>query len=196
MLSEKNVFLPAKLHNAPTVSWMYKDLTNLFVVPVHSDTEAKALADLYKCKYEFIDRETFKNLAFDEAFYRKKQIDFECRWARSSFEPGPSGKKLFMELNPLNVPYRLVHAESSIGKYSLNLPDDGLLTIRVQPLTNNLFDWCELIKGASEIHVVDSSFIHLVESLLYGDNGHRYYYHIVKPDPGFARRLNWVDISY
>ncbi len=195
-LSEKNVFLPAKLHNAPSVSWMYKDLINLFVVPINNDSEARSLTNVYKCKYEFISCDASESLAFDEAFYRKKQINFECRWTSFFCEPGPNSKNLFIKLNPLNVPYRLVHDESSIGKYPLNLPNDGLLTIRVQPLTNNLLDWCDLIRGASEIHAIDSSFIHLVESLRFGDNGHRYYYHTIKPDPGFSRRLNWATIHY
>jgi len=201
-IPERTIFLPTKLHNVPTVLWMYKDLPNLFVVPVETDREAEDLPRAYRCKYRFIGCENFSRIPFLEAFYQEAEVDVACRWTSSVYWPGPNSKILMTELNPQNLPYRLVHNESTVGEYLLNLPDDGLLTIKVQPLTNNQFDWYDLIKSAVEIHAIDSSFFHLVESVLYGNNkqggsGCKLYFHNVKPHyQQIGRALVWTDIAY
>jgi hypothetical protein len=37
--------------------------------------------------------------------------------------------------------------------------------IYVEPLTDCMLDWCELAESAEEVHCIDSSFIHLAQSL-------------------------------
>jgi hypothetical protein len=82
--------------------------------------------------------------------------------------------------------------------YPLNIPNpDNTKIIEVQSLTNNIFDWTQLILSAKEIHSIDTAFVHVIESMFYQLNHPPIYYHRVRKTFGeFTRRLPWRTVEY
>ena len=102
----------------------------------------------------------------DEFFYAQHQVPFTQRWALEKTPDGPSSQNLLQQLNPEHRPFFLVCKNDSSGKaYQFKAPNqDSLLVIEVQPATNNMFDWTDLVLGAQEIHAIDTAFIHFIEA--------------------------------
>jgi hypothetical protein len=136
---------------------------------------------------------------FDESFYAQHQVPFYLRWALSSTPPGPNSQELFYRLNPKNLPFILVCKQDSSGHiHDLNIANPlNLSTIEVRPLTNNIFDWAHLLSKATEIHTIDTAFIHFVENTLSADTKQKLLFHRIRQSPTeFTRRLPWHEIHY
>ena len=91
--------------------------------------------------------------------------------------------------------YRLVHREGSPGTYALRLtPSLPAVEIhrRAGTIFENLLGYRRLIQRAAEIHCVNSSVIHLVDSI---DPAAALYYHDVRKR-NFQTRLSWQTIEY
>ena len=83
--------------------------------------------------------------------------------------------------------YIFVHDKSSTGDYKLNIKSD-LRQIKPKkiPCETSVFDWIGVIENAKEIHAINSSFVHLIDSVK--TNG-KLYYHDIKPNTvGFSLR--------
>ena len=62
--------------------------------------------------------------------------------------------------------YVLVHRDASNNTYELNIESDNLIYIdKETDIYNNVFLYSKLIKDASEIHCINSSFVHLVDGI-------------------------------
>ena len=61
--------------------------------------------------------------------------------------------------------YCLVHCQGSPGPYDLNIKTDLPIYYVESGLTDTILDWADVIKNAKEIHCIDSSIIHLADSL-------------------------------
>lgn len=132
-------------------------------------------------------------------FYEQHQVDFDCRWTDARVSPGPRADQLYTMLNPHDEPYVLVcNIESSFNHYTLNIANTGpKKIIEVRPLTNNIFDWAKLVVRATEIHTIDTSFVHFVESELFGRELMPLYFHLARvSNTEFTRRLPWNVIHY
>jgi hypothetical protein len=101
------------------------------------------------------------------------------------------GKERELE-HSLNLPkqFTLCANGSSMGEFNLKVNTEFQI-IYVRKLDGySIFDWMGVVEKASEIHCVDSSFIHLVESMENITN--KLYYHDVRRSrTGFTRRKNW-----
>jgi hypothetical protein len=60
--------------------------------------------------------------------------------------------------------YILIHNRGSDRGYDLSI-STNIRKIYVEPITNSMFDWCGLAETAEEVHCIDSSFVHLAQSL-------------------------------
>jgi hypothetical protein len=107
---------------------------------------------------------------WDVSSYDSVDVPFEKRW--SSFKCNRDmGREAILEslVNPNNEPFILVHDECQWGRMPFRHRTD-MKVIRVEPIrtqtwSDSLVDWCGLIEKATEIHCVDSSFIHLCTSM-------------------------------
>jgi hypothetical protein len=122
------------------------------------------------------------NVGWDESFYKQINIPFKERW--DSFYILRDFKredKLYDKLNPNNKKFALVHSSGSDGVNRINYEviDKDLMVIEIKPsYTNNIFDYLKLIELSDEIHCIDSSFIHLIDSVK--TNGKLFYHKNVK----------------
>ena len=169
----EKVNLFVKHNNFINVSFMYRDLPNINLIPIDGDNE------IYN-NYEHnnILRVGFGHLGrlmgefgigWDAAFYKQLDIDFNKRW--DSFyvmRDKEREQNLYHMLNPNNEKFCLIHSNGSDGVDRINydMINNDLLKIIISPsYTNNIFDYYKLIEDSSQIHCVDSSFLHLSDSI-------------------------------
>jgi len=186
--------------NYHSVTWMFQDLNNLFVFCVSSGREARQYSGFLNATVMYIGIKDVELEKFDEFFYKQHHTPFHLRWESAKVFPGHYSENLYRQLNPGNDKYMLVCDESSSGTLHRELEitnTSGLKVIKTFPATNNIYDWTSLILKATEIHSIDTSFIHLVESLLYDQKHMPLYYHKLRSTIGkFSRRLPWQEIEY
>ena len=94
--------------------------------------------------------------------------------------------------------YCLVHNEGSRGTYRLRLETDLPVVYITQQraqtneLYGNVLNYRKLIQRATEIHCINSSVIHLVDSVC--PEGHLFFHAVRKRD--FAVRERWTVVEY
>ena len=193
-------FYYACLHRCyQSLAWMFQDLDNVFLFAVKGGRQARQLAGFLNARYMPIGIEGVDLRRFDAFFYEQHQVAFERRWDNARVPAGPQSEGLYQMLNPKNEPYLLVcKNESSPSEYQLKIANpENIKVIEVGPVTNNIFDWSKLVAGATEIHTIDTSFAHFVESELYGRDVMPLYYHLARiSNTEFTRRLPWQLIHY
>lgn len=85
-------------------------------------------------------------------------------------------------------PYRLIHNEYATGSlYKISIPENhNIQNVYIRPIERfSLFDWSSIIENASQIHVVSTSSLYLIEKL----------YLVKNPDLNLYARHNDMDLS-
>jgi hypothetical protein len=193
-------FYYACLHRCyHSLAWMLQDLDNVFLFAVKGGRQARQLAGFLNARYVPIGIEGVDLKRFDAFFYEQHQVDFDQRWSNARVPPGPQSEELYQMFNPKNEPYFLVcNSESGPSQYELQIANpENIKIIKMGPVTNNIFDWSKLVAGATEIHTIDTSFAHFVESEMYGRHLMPLYYHLARiSNTEFTRRLPWRLVHY
>jgi hypothetical protein len=139
---------------------MYRDNNNISILPVGDDIEAAAIG-LQNSNYFrlgiALNSNFPKNLTWDEIFYYQMGISYNLSWSNFFLEKPESQNKV-----PNN-------------KYSLvsNLDSTGTDRIDYNKINHNIiytneggfFDNMDLIFNATEIHTIDTAYIHLIDRL-------------------------------
>jgi hypothetical protein len=141
----------------------------------------------------------FYNKTFDKSFYSQYGYDFSLRYNNFKLPVDVLTHKSLGGLNLYdtllrNDDYCLISNVCSEGTFDLNI-DTTLHKIYVVPgITDNLLDYVMLIHYAKEIHCIDSSFYHLVDSM--GVNAKLFYYD-VRNDHSNKIRISdkWIQIQ-
>jgi hypothetical protein len=188
--------LPRCYHS---LAWMFQNLDNVFLFPIDGGREVRQFTSFLRARYAPIGIDGVDIKRFDESFYEQHKVPFEARWSDCDVPPGPKSDWLYEKLNPHHEPYILVcNDESGLVSYDLKIANlEGKKVITVAPETNNIFDWTKLVLMADEIHTIDTSFVHFVESLLHNRTRQPLFYHLARNSPTeFTRRLPWQVIRY
>ena len=197
--TDKTFYLACLPQNYHSVTWMFKDLSNLFIFTVSSGREARQFSGFLNAQLLQIGVNDVDVHRFDAFFYEQHHVPFDLRWQNAYVSPGPNSEKLYEQLVPNQEKFMLVCDASSSGKSSgLKIENPHhLKMIYVFPATNNIFDWTKLILQASEIHSIDTSFLHLVENIFYQQPNVPLHYHKTRKTIGhFSRRLPWQEVNY
>ncbi len=195
----QKIYLICKLQYYKNIKYLYKDNKNVKVIPltnfmtrsIKSEKKfSKLLSFFLVAKINYIGFKQEVGDYFDELFYKQAGIDFQHRYT-SFYVPDDSE-------NMVNIPkskFRLIHQESSLGHYSLNIESNDLTDVFVSKnLGRNIFSYINLIKNAVEIHCVDSAFIHLVDSYKLSN---KLFFHDVRKDKyKFHFNNKWETINY
>lgn len=141
-----------------------------------------------------------ESIRFDECFYLQAKVPFDYRW-ESFYMRSKNSDQLLKELN-LNLEegeeYIFLHEDRTRG-FTIDrekLPK-GLRIIEPLPPTRrwSALDYVEVIKCAKEIHVIESSFAALIESLQIMEPpkfAHRY----ARPNALYDQRYEFTYRSY
>lgn len=189
--------------NYHTIAWMFLDLANVYVMAGQSGRQARQFSGFLNTQYLGIG---IKNIGghfnkWDQYFYDEASLPLSKRWESSRIYEGPNSLALYEKLNPKNEEYLLVCRHQSGGvPFDLRIENpNNLKIIEVHPASNNFFDWIKLIKNAKEIHTIDTSLIHLVESYFYQNPivSYSLFLHLANvPKIGFTTKLPWKKIHY
>jgi len=151
---------------------MFKDLKNLKIIPIPNDEYVRSyLSFINKEDYELIEigfgKRELREKYFDRDFYRIANVPFDYRWenffVKRNYE---AENKLFEALGLLQKEYVFIHDDPTRGfiidkKYIANKN----IKIVKPHKTNNIFEWCQVLENAKEIHCIDSSFRLIADSL-------------------------------
>jgi len=105
-----------------------------------------------------------RSMNFDQAFYKIAKVPFEKRW--DSFFVARDLKveqDLFDHLELEKGKYIFAHDDN---RFKMNPISTNLKIVNAfNYQTTNIFDWCTVIENAAEIHIIESSFMFLIESI-------------------------------
>tara|TARA_Y100000593_G_scaffold94326_1_gene192898 strand:+ start:758 stop:1438 length:681 start_codon:yes stop_codon:yes gene_type:complete len=170
-LAEKyeRVLLFCKHHNVSSLRHMCGK--NIDIVPVTDDNDVRRIhplieeCDVFRVGIYDDSWNTFTNsgLTFDKFFYEQLNMDFAATYDLA-IEDGEGWEEI-MRLDP-NEPFYFVHDDESRGLNidENNIDNGGDIPI-VRPVirANTIFDYLPLIRRATEVHCIDSSFALMID---------------------------------
>jgi hypothetical protein len=164
------LYMPVKECNLPSIIRMYEDEKRICLLPIDSTANNTEYASEYLFEEAVQSDKVYEIYSrgrpdWDKAFYDCAGLPFEKRWIETKFNRDRNREK-FLEsaLEVDREPFVLVHDIYSINRANLKI-NSNLRIIKVEQVSNCIFDWCGIIEKAEEIHCLDSSFIHLCQSM-------------------------------
>lgn len=175
--------------NYVSVAFMYRDLPNVTILR-GDDAFARNLIRLNAAStaedrydevriigFETLNRKSGEQL--EKQFYRLSGIPLEKKWDSFYVERDSAREKtLYDKIRP-DGEYVFLHEDASRG-FTINRKKISRKYAIVEPkkeLTDNIFDYCMLIENAAEIHVIDSSFMFLIDCLKYDNPKQKLFIH-------------------
>lgn len=151
--------IPVWNHNLASVAWMYSDLPSITTISVSSSHELTKFDVPYALKLGCYDPAGYDQEHFDTEFYRQAAIPFSHRW--DSFHSPESTHQVKWP-----TPFIFCHDDVVRG-FTIpgnHLPDD--IPVYRPRDSQNIFDYVWMIQNAQEVHVINSSFLILADSLM------------------------------
>jgi hypothetical protein len=192
--SPSRIFLPTKTHNYATVSRMYWDRKEIVPCIVKTDQDVPLLPCLTLC-------DGFLQVGFskvrddwDISFYDTNGIPFEYRWSKFKTVRDEARENALMQKIGVSdgENFVLVHNKGSSAEYDLKINTD-LKKIFVSPVTDCMLDWCGVAERAQEVHCIDSSFVHLAQTL---DVKRGVFHNIRTMNTSFSLKNSWETVDY
>lgn len=150
---------------------MFRDLNLTYQISTDLEIieflKTVSIYDQYQIDGNFI-RNNIDKYNFDECFYQEINLDYNKRWDDFYIERDQTAEEEVYKtlINP-NTPYAFVHDDTQRG-FSIEEKyiSSGLSVFRPSTDYNvNVFSYLKIIENAAEIHCMDSSFKHLIDSL-------------------------------
>jgi hypothetical protein len=198
LVNNKETFgLFVKKHNLKNVEFMFKDLKNLTMVPVDGDHNVSEFTSDNTIPIGHNSLGSTMNqfgCHWDEAFYKQMNVNFAERWNSFFYERDfKSEKKTYDKLNPNDEDFVLIHNtdSSNTDRIDYSKVSEKYTKIFVNK-TEPFFDYGFLIAKAKEVHCIDSSFKHLVDSI--PTMGKLFYHKNYKPRSSSEhnQKKNWI----
>ena len=199
------IYLPVKSRDINNISYLYKDNQKIEVFKIEHSSEVKDINKFAKKNNLMTLKVGFKKRRppFNLSFY--DQFGLPYSYSISKFRVPRDIKKeksLYQHLKDVykvKDRYQVVHNQSSYGKVSLQVNNE-LPTIFIEKETDlykNIFLYSKVIKNATEIHCLDSSFLHLVERV---ETDAELIFHNIKKDGQRGADVhlvkNWKIVNY
>lgn len=176
-------------HNYQTVSFMYRDLKNLTVIKGDDVFARKYIVENSlrsgNDRYDEIKLVGFENLnrtssiPLELQFYRIAGVSLEKKWDSFYVARDTEKEQELFERVSLPNEYIFVHDDPS-RNYDIKSQKINSELKVFRPninLTENAFDYCTIIERAKEIHVIDSSFMFLIDCLDYNNPKQKLFVH-------------------
>ncbi|PCI30376.1 hypothetical protein COB55_00205 [Candidatus Wolfebacteria bacterium] len=183
------VLIFSKPHNYDSVSFMFRDIANLAIAK-GDDTTMKEFIQLNTSKFQGLKYDEVKAIGFQHLnresgiplewqFYQIAGVPFEKKWSSFFINRDIEREKALFEKIAPKEDYVFLHEDTSrkyIIKRNLINKNYALVTPGIE-LTSNFSDYCSIIEKAKEIHVIDSSFMFLIDCLPYNNPDQKLYIH-------------------
>lgn len=176
LAKESQIKLFCKHKNYKNVMYMYKDNSNIQILPVEDDIEAMKIGSQYANYLRLgvaLNSNFPTHLTWDEIFYYQIGIPYELSWSNFAINKPESQNKI------PNHRYSLVSNIDSTGTDRIDYDKVNYDII----YTNNggFFDNIDLIFNATEIHSVDTAYLHLIDRLSINTDIQLFYHKNFKP---------------
>gem|GEM_PF-716646 len=175
--------------NYPSVAFMFRDLKNIDVIK-GSDIEAKKFIAEKTLSFPHYTYDSALILGFEKLdrnsgtllenqFYAMADVPLAKKWSSFYVERDfTKEQELFIKIQP-KKPYVFLH-EDTRRDYTIDHKFIGPQFTIITPdptLAQNSFDYCSIIEQAVEIHVIDSSFMFMLDCLKYNAPQQKLYVH-------------------
>ncbi|TSC63505.1 MAG: hypothetical protein Athens041674_72 [Parcubacteria group bacterium Athens0416_74] len=167
-----------------SVQFMYRDLSNLEIIkldapliPAYIEQHRANYAEIKKIGYDALQRDP--HTRFEKEFYALAGVDFKKKWESFHVVRDHVRERYLFERIAPKTPYAFLHEDSG-RRYLIKrrMVASDLPIVEPDPmLTENIFDYCSIIENAREIHVIDSSFMFLIDCLPYENPSQKLYVH-------------------
>lgn len=169
-----NVILPAKPQNYAAVRWMFSDDPHIRVVEVGGDDDVRRIGrHNVVVGLGVFSRRGLQPMNWDKAFYQDAQVPFECRWSEFKLPDPPNVchrvGSVFIHDDPrrnyriaLAVPRHVIYMPSAKDPFEYHIPT---------------------LQTADEIHVIDSCFLALADSIETNATRHVLHLYATARDP-------------
>jgi hypothetical protein len=126
----------------------------------------------YARKARQLDLSSF--LTFDQFKYAVAGVPFREKWNLDIRRNLNREKDLFEEVVGDKQNYCVVHNEAAMGTFKCEITDTGFFEstfgkgvhpIKIEPITDSVFDWLTIIERSSGFIGLDSFFVNLIEQL-------------------------------
>lgn len=192
----ETIRLVTKTRYEQSVAKMYRDEPRIVLHTVNEDI------DFYKSALEW-DKVNLARAGFERcrkndwamSLYDSLEIPFAERWRSFYYRRDADEENQLIKTLDLPDDYILVHDVSSVGKFNLKI-NTVFPIVNVRPIENfSVFAWLGVVERANEVHCIDSSFAHIIES--FEDINENLHFHDAKNDGVVFPRLQyWNFISY
>lgn len=176
-------------HNYISVSFMYRDIKNITIIKGDDTFARKFISDntskLNKDRYDQVIFLGFQYLnrhsgvPLEEQFYQIAGVSLAKKWDNFFINRDPKKELSLFKQAALGGEYIFLHEDLARNyridrkkinkKYKIFTPD--------KKITENIFDYLTIIEKAKEIHVIDSSFMFLIDCLPYNNPNQKLYIH-------------------
>jgi hypothetical protein len=197
------IYLVVKPHNVINVKYMYRDNKKIKIMAMN-DGQIKDFMNLFpNNEYKIIGHTTeyFNKFSsgiyetFDQGFYIMADIPFEYKWSKFYYERNlEKEKEVFYDILNLKdkEEYIFIH-DSDERPINKNI-SDNIKIIKPDHKEIKIFDYLYTIEKAKEVHVMNSSFVNLIDCIqLKNDN--LFYHEYARPDINAKLKLNWTIIK-
>lgn len=205
------IHVPIQPKFIKTMTTLYKDHENIIVFPLADEEELEQYVNdnkLSKLLRIPLAQSTIRNYQiipmWDIQLYSNYELSFGLRYSNFRLPECIEGAESLYNILGNNEPYILVHrfTGDDPNGIPIDIPgfraNEGLVdNIRVveirEGLTNDMMQYVDLIKNASEIHCVPSSFHCLVDSI---DTKAKLYFHDIREKTSMAVNTQWNNFKW
>lgn len=173
-------------NNEPSVSFMYRDLKNFRLHSIRSHKEAVGFRFLNKFVFGGAHYDTTlkigsydveSGIKYERQMYTFAELPLEALWDSFYVKRDRERERTLSQKMHTVGRYLFLHDDA---RYPINPKKISSTLPIVRPdtnLTDNIFDYCDVLEHAEEIHVMDSSFMFLVDCLQYANSRQRLFVH-------------------
>lgn len=193
----EKIYLPCYVSNGPSVSFMFSDLPNVIIQEIYGPNEIFTLQMHHEAQGNkvlklgiYLGEPHLDPETFDQMFYRQAGVEFSKRW---------DGFKIPPQILDVPIFEKTIAFICDSDERGFRIDDSKINPeiIKVRPWhSSTIFDFIPYISKASEIHCIDTSWLHLVESI---PTKVKLFYHLYVRNNGLyhqsKKRKNWTILS-
>ncbi|HVT75248.1 MAG TPA: hypothetical protein VHD69_02450 [Candidatus Paceibacterota bacterium] len=174
-------------HNYASTAFMYRDLPNVAILKGDEKVARAYIAENAGPGREYgesmiigFDRlDKNSGVHLQKQFYTMAGVGLDKTWSAFHVERDRAVERAFSEKNAPKKPYAFLHEDTSRG-YAIkrHLVNRDLEVFVPDPSkAATVFDYTEIIEKAAEIHVIDSSFMFMIDCLPYRNPDQKLFVH-------------------
>lgn len=179
--------IPCWRHNLPTLRHMFEDLPEIKFLVVSTEEEMLKAAegrDVFKLgKYSSLP---FESRFWDRDFYHQAGVDFSQRYDGFKIPASvKDGNRLIV-----NHDYCFLHEDQERGFLANRFAPAQMPTL-IPTGFESIFDYVPFIRGAKEVHCIDSCFVALIDSLPACNSQHLFLHKYARQSVPPILRRDW-----